>query len=886
MKKHYCWIKHLSRLVSSQLNNHQHKKYLCDRCLNYFSTEIILNEHYEICVNANDIKVSFPKYDYVEFKNHIYKLECPFVIYADFECSLEKCDDKITEKLRKYQEHRAFSAGYYLKCSFDENLSRFKSNRADTCMNWFVNELGEVAKEVTKMMKDIKPMDVSNIDTTPSKCHICEKCFNCPGQNSESKRIVMDHDHFTGKFRGYAHNACNLNFRKQFVIPIVFHNFSGYDSHFIIRELVTRGAVTVLPVNKDKYISVTYTDSKTRIKFRFIDSYRFLGASLDALVSTLIPEDLKIIRREFKHLDDVTFQLLTRKGVFPYDYIDSVKKLEEPDLPARGNFYNKLTDANVDEKEYQHAQNVWKQFNIKTLGEYSDLYLKTDILLLADVMENFRTTAFKTYGLDPAWTFTMPGYTWQCMLKYTGCKLRILKDVDMLMFIEKSIRGGISVCTHRYSEANNKYMEDFDPSKHSKYILYLDVNNLYGYSMTQYLPYDDFEWTDTNIDVTQVSDDSPEGYILQVDLEYPQNLHNLHKDFPFCAEHRNPPGSNLKKLMTTLFDKKEYILHYRSLKQALKNGLILTKIHKVLKFKQAPWLKPYIDLNSELRREAVSIFAKNQYKLANNAVYGKTMENVRRYRDVKLVSKWGGRYGAKNLIASPRFESRTIFGGDLVAVEMRRAEVVFDKPLYIGMAILDISKAVMYDFHYDFMLRIFEVEACKLLYMDTDSFLYELTCQDAYEYVIKNNIEYFDTSDYSKGNIYNIPLKNKKVPGLMKDEANGEIITHFVGLRSKMYSYKVQTGEITKKAKGVKKHIIKNKITFEDYVNCLKNNTVKEVNQRSIRSFNHNVYSIEQSKIGLSAHDDKRQIIRGSFETLPWGYLAQNDRRVSTEVHV
>ncbi|XP_072403124.1 uncharacterized protein [Diabrotica undecimpunctata] len=361
----------------------------------------------------------------------------------------------------------------------------------------------------------------------------------------------------------------------------------------------------------------------------------------------------------------------------------------------------------------------------------------------------FRQKCRDTYKLDPAWYYTMPGYTWDCMLKYTQCKLELLKDVDMILFMEKAIRGGISVCSNRYSEANNKYISSYDPTRPSKYILYLDVNNLYGWAMSEALPIGGFKWIEDvtkfgvgnlpegHIDIMSIQDDAKEGYFFQVDLEYPRELHDKHKDFPFAAEHRIPPGSKLPKLIPTLYPKTKYIMHYRNLKQALANGLILTKIHKVLKFNQSAWLRPYINLNTQLRAKATSSFEKNLYKLMNNAVFGKTLQNQRRHRIVKLCKKWHGRYGAKNLIASSRFHSRTIFSENLVAIELKKSEVCFNKPLYIGAAILDISKLCMYDFHYNFMLPTMGEKNCSLLYMDTDSFIYELQCSDAYREVLK-----------------------------------------------------------------------------------------------------------------------------------------------------
>ncbi|CAH1107447.1 unnamed protein product [Psylliodes chrysocephalus] len=759
IKYHFCYIKNLSRLLYKQLSKHKSKKYICDRCLNYFNSEMKLNNHIDYCEKLDDCRIDFPKYPYIKFKNFVYQERVPFIIYADFESLLKPFVDvnkkrkrsgsKSLTKTSRYQKHQAYSAGLYFKCNYNNKFSFYKSNRGLDCMSWFSREIENTAKFVSSKLKNVEPLNTAvSLKDASSTCHICKNSFK------DTDKIVRDHCHLTGNFRGYAHNKCNLNYKNSFVIPVVFHNLSGYDAHFIIRDLAKRNQITLLPENKEKYISFTVHDKKTTIKFRFIDSFRFMGCSLDKLSATLKPENFTDLKNEFLDLDEEKFKLLTRKGVFFYDYLTNIERLEETELPNQNSFYNKLMDQHITDTDYNHAKLVWEKFNLKTLGDYSDLYMKTDILLLASVFETFRDTCFKTYGLDPAHYYTVPGYTWDCMLKYTKCALETIQDVDMLLFFEGGIRGGISQCCNRYGEANNKYMSDFDSTKPSKYLMYFDVNNLYGWAMSQPLPYGGFEWVDTNIDVTQIPNDAPEGYMLEVDLEYPQNIHDQHKDLPFCAEHRPPPGSKLSKLMTTLCNKEKYIIHYQNLKQALAHGLILTKIHRVLKFKQSPWLKSYIELNTLLRSRATTEFEKNLYKLMNNAVFGKTMQNLRKHRVVKLVRNWNGRMGAKNLISSPKFYSRTIFDESLMAVELKKSRIEFNKPLYVGMAILDISKICVYEFHYDYMLEKFPLDECKLLYTDTDSLIYEIECNDVYEEE-KNKIINFEFDHFHRAWVSN-----------------------------------------------------------------------------------------------------------------------------------
>ncbi|CAB0040505.1 unnamed protein product [Trichogramma brassicae] len=565
----------------------------------------------------------------------------PFVIYADFECVLKP----VTES-RAYRVHEAFSCGLY----FDDELSEYRCYRKvnDNDMSpseWFAQNLQNIADKVLLFFDNPKPMRFTSAEKVKFEkakiCHICKRGF------TKKDNKVRDHSHVTGEYRGAAHSKCNINYRDVRFVPVIFHNLSGYDSHLFIREIATGfpGRVWVLPQTKERYISFMKFMEDQRLSFRFIDSFKFMASSLDKLASYLKqqPTLRKIFGQDY---DDAQIDLLTKKGVFPYEYISSLEKLQETALPPPERFYSSLTDSDISTKDYDDAKQVWDSFKISNLGEYSDLYLKTDVLLLVEVFENFRKTCHEAYELDPAHYFTLPGYSWDAMLLYTQVELELLTDVDMLLFVEKGIRGGVSQCCSRFSEAHNRYMgEDYNPEKKDVYLMYYDVNNLYGWAMAQYLPYGGFEWDDAK-DYLTLPEDSEYGYILEVDLEYPESLHDSHKDLPLCPEHACPPGSKQRKLLTTLKAKHKYVIHYRSLQQAVQLGIRVTKVHRALKFKQGPWLKSYIDLNTEKRKNGKNDFEKQQYKLCNNAIFGKTMENVRKRIDVKLVSSWDGRYGA------------------------------------------------------------------------------------------------------------------------------------------------------------------------------------------------------------------------------------------------
>ncbi|XP_071652823.1 uncharacterized protein [Temnothorax longispinosus] len=396
--------------------------------------------------------------------------------------------------------------------------------------------------------------------------------------------------------------------------------------------------------------------------------------------------------------------------------------------------------------------------------------------------------------------------------------------------------------------------------------MYLDVNNLYGWAMCEPLPHTEFQWVDDaeSLDVMSVTLDSAIGYILEVDLAYPRELHDAHADLPFCPMRDKPPEKRCDKLLATLCDKLRYVLHYRNLQQCVKHGLRVTKIHHALRFAQSPWLRGYIELNTELRTRASNDFEREMYKLMNNAVFGKTMENVQDHVDVRLVTCWDERYGAEAIIAKPNFHSRSVFAEDLMAVELRRLEVRLNKPIYVGMSILEISKTRVYDFHYDYMVPLYR-ERCKIMYTDTNSLIYFLECDDVYKNM-KRDIARFDTSGYPENNAYCMPRVN------MKDENDGAVMTEFVGLRAKMYALKVEGKSDTKKIKGVKRNVVAKTITFNDYMHCLNDAIQQSRRQSCIRLTLHKVYTVSELKLAFSPYDDKRYVVFGSYDTLPWGH--------------
>ena len=412
-------------------------------------------------------------------------------------------------------------------------------------------------------------------------CYICKKEFD---NNNKKQQKVRDHCHYTGKYRGAAHNICNLRYKVPKEIPVVFYNGSTHDYHFTIKELVKEfdGNFECLGENTEKYITfsvplkkkIKNKDIEITYKIKFIDSYRFMSSSLSKLVDNLsegihnnkcadcescldyvrstkneklifkcfnceqyykkkINKDL--IKRfastyEFCDKDLNKFILLLRKGVYPYEYMDIWERFNKTSLPSKEDFYRNLNMENIDDIDYRHGNNVFKRFELENLGQYHDLYVQSDTLLLADAFENFRDMCIKEYEPDPAHFLLLPGLAWQVCLTKINIELELLTDYNMLLMAEEGIRGGICHSTHRYAKANNKYMKNYNNNnEESSYIQYLGANNLYGWAMSKKLTVNGFKWTDSDeINeefIKNYNENDNKGYILKVDVRYPKRLH-------------------------------------------------------------------------------------------------------------------------------------------------------------------------------------------------------------------------------------------------------------------------------------------------------------------------------------------------------------------------
>ena len=428
-RSHYSLIKNFSRHFRSQITSRTNEPIqICKRCFTHFTKEELLIEHIRYCSSNETVAVKLPpKNTKLCFNNYHKQLPIPFVIYADFECFTKPmsscCPNPENSYSYNYQKHEPSGFCLYIK-GIDPNISfkpilYTKTNSTDDIPAIFVSKLAKVTNKIynnfycRSIPLKLTPSEQDSFDKAEI-CHICKK------ELLTDK--VRDHCHFTGKYREATHNSCNLKCRKPMILPVIFHNLQGYDAHLFIKQLsYLPGELSCIPSTEEKYISfskkIKVDEYKSRrtgetvslcFETRFIDSYKFLQTSLANLVKNLQPDDF----HNTKVIYHQNIDLLTRKGVYPYDYVSSIEALSETQLPPKSEFYSKLNDDDITDADYQHALNVWNTFNCKTIRDYHNLYLKSDVLLLADEFENFRKTCLRHYNLDPAHYYTSPGLAW------------------------------------------------------------------------------------------------------------------------------------------------------------------------------------------------------------------------------------------------------------------------------------------------------------------------------------------------------------------------------------------------------------------------------------------------------------------------------------------
>lgn len=717
-----------------------------------------------------------------------------------------------------------------------------------------------------------------------AQAEMAEECYLCKDLLGTDR--VRDHDHLTGKFLGVAHDSCNLHRKELYTLTCFAHNFSGYDSHFLVRALNRLPErikkINAIPLTTQKFKSVTVNGN-----IRFLDSLAFLGDSLDKLVTTL-----KKSHSTFPILEQLVSgekkQLLLRKGIYPYSFATGIEKLERtPHLPHKDEFYSDLAQEPCQQSDYEHAQRVWDEFNCANMMDYTVLYVQSDVFQLADVLNDFRNMIWDNFKLDMCQYLSLPHLSMDVMLKESQVEIEHIRDMDMALHLQQNIRGGLSFVNLRYAERGEKDC-----------LMYLDANALYAYAMTHPLPLRDLAWMsewelekfDPMLDIKL---DSDVGYILTVDLEYPDHLHARHNGYPLAAESKDIEWEELspysrdclsqiygktrhrsKKLTATFLPRNKYTVHGLNLKLYLKQGLVLKKIHSGIRFTQKPFLANFIKTCTFKRQTACTKSLSNMWKCVCNSCFGKFIESQDKRMDCRFA-RTGDK--AKINATSPLYKGVLICGEDLTIAFHRKKHLEMNQSWAIGFTILEISKFVMQSLYYEKVLPALGEGNVSLMMSDTDSFLIHVKNHKEEE-ALKALASVMDFSNLPKDHkLYN--NSRPKHPGYLKTEVPLASIAAVAAIKAKTYALKVdhhhpsadreEGDDKINRAKGVTTKV-KDRLAFEVYKSCIDTIRAQEVKQRTIRSVKHRNQLIDSTKIAFSSFDDKRYQMC-AIHSVPYG---------------
>lgn len=879
-KNHYFLIRRFNALM----NYNKSINYFCKRCLTGFARQKILARHQTLCINHKPQAVTVPDNLIVKFSDVSKMVEHPFCVFADFEALTRKISVALPDPKNTYSEpiemHEAVS--YAIVVIDEANSIYFHEYYCGLdAVEQFLITLKSVSEKLLERMHvNESPIESDRCYYDADICHICHKKFK------EKDIKCVDHNHISGVIRGFAHQACNINFRNRYFIPVVIHNAKNYDTHFIIKKITKKFAnnIKMIPCSIEKFQMFTL-DS-----LRFIDSFQFLSTSLEKLVENLINSNhaFEIFNCFYKD-HEKTRHLLKRKGIFPYSFFDRIEKLNLPHLPSREKFFNVLTNKPISAEDYEHAKKVYKTFDCKNLGEYLELYQNLDVVLLAEVFQSFRRMSLQNFELDPVHFITSAQLTWNAGLKLTRIELTLLKSVDEYLWFENQIRGGICYLNKRYAAANNIYVPQlYDANKTRNYILPLDVCNLYGFCMTGFLPEGNFAWLSEreikNFDVFRYNEKSKSGFIIECDLDYPTKIHDLTGSFPLAPEHLLISYENLspyskklcdqfglkhmlpsKKLTPNCYPKKNYVTHYLNLQMYLKMGMKISKVHRILSFSQSPWLRPYIELLHKKRITSKDEFSKEFYKKMINSFFGRLMLNVR--KKTKIVGALDEKTCDKYL-RSPLLEHFEPINESFALFKMHIPNLVLDKPIYAGFCILELSKLRMYDLYYSHFKKFYRNDCC-LLYIDTDSLYLSISTRgDIYSELKEKFGEILDLSNFNPHHTaYSADNKNKL--GVLKFEYT-EPVAEFVGLKAKQYAF-AYGQNVKKRAKGISKNVV-DTFNFKMYKDTLNEQKSSKEIQKNIMSKHHVLFTMEQRRRGLCAYYDKAHVAADGINVLPYGH--------------
>lgn len=630
------------------------KRFVCRSCLLVFTKKLTAENHKLHCDHAGRVyKVPDPSDVKVKFTRKATQMLKEWQVYIDIEtCVKPEVQIKPNGKNRMVHRHEGLAVGAIRICTSNpiHNSDLFLSV-GKTCIQDFLCWLDKQNMEMKIIMDEYTlSLQMTSRDwelyLKQDKCEICGTIF------SLDTLKVRDHYHLSGKYRAALCNSCNLGVCKKTTkdVCVTSHYFGRFDSALVIRSMAKKARkdksrFKVIQKGRNNNIVIFYKD------WMFTDSYNFLSSSLSNLMRIRMSDEkpngppvFPLIYNSVG-LDRKKYKLLCQKQIFPFQMLTGLEVLEQTELPDKASFYDPLKNEAISDNDYEHAHLVWKTFKCKTIQDYLvNVYLKVDVLALANIFEDFRQSQFIQFRIDPSYYFSLPHFSYHAMLKFTGIEFELIQDQDIYAWMRSAIRGGNTFVAQRHAAANLPDLPDYDPTKTLSEIRYFDTKALYSFALCQPLPVGGYKWLkpkkvrDFNFDVI-LKNKHRRGYMLEADLIIDNTQHEYLRDFPPLPEHRNPdrtqwsdyqwslaklhhaPKISPRKLIAHLGKREHYVCYGEHLLYCLGLGVKIVKIHRILTFRQSCWARPYLQYLINERSKATSNFESNSLKLMANSIY-------------------------------------------------------------------------------------------------------------------------------------------------------------------------------------------------------------------------------------------------------------------------
>ena len=892
---------------------------VCPLCFTSISREKTFESHVKACRNNNKQIVEFPKplseeafiaYDYSSKK----RKQAPFIGFLDFEAKMSPQDRKDNSELyscdncaiggpaseckhseRVLHEQIPMTYSMYILSTSDHKIVYEHTFSSDgNVMQHFYEELEFLEEWLTAKINQYKELHWSHrlqmLYDEETICYICQSEF-IEGHPQFGK--VRDHCHMTppslvgtvleSKYLGAAHAACNLARQCERKVPIYVHNLMSYDSNFFFQasHYIPSQNVSAIPYNGNKLRCINMGC------FQFLDSYQILSDSLAVLSRDLATSDCSFdILKQANLCDEKVLPLILRKSVYPYEWVRSVEQLRQCEtFPSHSDFYSSIKRDTISNEDYEYGCNVFQSLGCKNMLDYTELYCKLDTLLLAEIVMSFRTLIWDFFKIPIENYISAPQITWDACLKTIDRPIEVMTNPTNVVLVEQAIRGGVSFVNNRHEKVEDLQQES---------ILYLDATNLYGFAQQMPLPIGNYKNVAPKdackMNWRTMKSDQPVGFILEVDLKIPNHLHDYFDDLPIAPAHDvityeklSPYSQNTHtiikgykkavkktdlKLTSTLEEKQRYMVHYLNLGFYLRHGAVLTNIHSCLAFSQEPYLKPYIDFLSKKRAEAKSEFKKRLFKLLANSLYGKFIQDVRKYCDVKFAFS---NARLQKLCRDPFYVSHTSLGRgkNIHMVFIRKSKIKLNRLYAVGFSILELSKLHMFSLWYEELKPKFGKDI-SLVLTDTDSFVIKVRNHSKAQALNKIR-RVMDFSNYPKENKEFYDETNKKVPGFLKDEYPTSDIMEVVAVKSKCYFLRLKASKNHIVCKGIAKGV-SDTFPISLYKKCVyENDTIVKSTMTTIRAKKHKLRTVEVTKVCMTSGDDKRYQLC-HLHSVPYGH--------------